>query len=178
MPYFESAKGSAKAPFLPAVFPLPKEALWRRDIAKTDADVVSVPGSTAVSEPMEIEPIWEESGASIVRIWDREVQVLEQLYVFRKRMEVLRFLDVHPFLVPLLLEAYTKIGKYFGPYPQVFLEVISDPEATDDRQLFAFIGTRLSPDEALDGLERFDEEWWLDTLDEAQGELCIDVEFL
>ncbi len=178
MPYSTGVKGSAKAPFLPAVFPLRKEARWGQEIAKAEADVVSVPGSASVSEPLEIGLIWEESGASIVRIWDREVQMLEQLYVFRKRMEVLRFLDVHPFLVPLLLEAYAKIGKYFEPYHQVFLEVISDPEATNDRQLFAFIGTRLSPDEALDSLECFDEEWWLDSLDEAQGKLCIDVEFL
>lgn len=178
MLYSASVKGSTKAPFLPAVFPLRKEVLWGQEIARAEADVVSVPGSAALSEPLEKELIWRESGASIVRFWDREVQMLEELYVFRKRMEVLRFLDVHPFLVLLLLEAYTKIGKHFGPYPQVFLEVVSDPEATDDRKLFAFIGTRLSPDEALDSLERFDEEWWLGTLDEAQGELCIDIEFL
>lgn len=178
MPYSKSAEGSTKVPFLPAVFPLRKEALWGQEITPAEADVLNVPGSAALSEPLEKDLIWRESGASIVRFWDREVQMLEQLYVFRKRMEVLRFLDVHLFLVPLLLEAYAKIGNYFEPYHPVFLEVISDPEATNDRQLFAFIGTHLSPDEALDSLEYFDDEWWLDTLDEARGKLCIDVEFL
>lgn len=178
MPYSASVEGSTKAPFLAAVFPLRKGALWGQEIARAEADVVSVPRSVALSEPLEKELIWRESGASIVRFRDREVQMLEELYVFRRRMEVLRFLDVHPFLVPLLLEAYAKIGRYFEPYHEVFLEVISDPEATNDRQLFAFIGTRLSPDQALDSLERFDEEWWLDVLDQAQGKLCIDVEFL
>lgn len=178
MPYSASVEGPTKAPFLAAAFPLREEVLWGQEIARAQADVVSVPRSVALSEPLEKELIWRQSGASIFRFWDREVQMLEELYVFRRRMEVLRFLDVHPFLVPLLLEAYAKIGRYFEPYHEVFLEVISDPEATNDRQLFAFIGTRLPPDEALDSLEPFDEEWWLDTLDEARGKLCIDVEFL
>ena len=177
MSYFMSTNATAQEPFSPAVFPLRKEALWRRETAPIDADVVSISGSPALFEPRGIE-IWEQSGASVVRIWDCEVQRLEQLYVFRKRIEVLQFLKMNRFLAPLLLEAYTKIGRHFGQYPRVFLEVIADPEANNNSQLFAFIGTSLSPDEALEMLDRLDEEWWLDTLDEAQGKLCIDLEFL
>jgi hypothetical protein len=122
--------------------------------------------------------IWQEIGASIVRTFEFEILSLEQLYTFRGRLEVQRFLEEYPVLAPLLLEAYGKIGSYFGPYPEVALEVVTDPEAADDRQLFAFIGTCLSPDEALDRLEQFDKSWWLSALDRAEGNLCIHVEFL
>ncbi|MBL7075352.1 TIGR04255 family protein [candidate division KSB1 bacterium] len=101
---------------------------------------------------------------------------LERLYTFREREEVLWFLERYPFLVSLLLDAYKEIGNYF-PYSQVFLEVITDPEATEDSQLVIFIATNLAPDKADDRLERFDEDWWLDALDRAQGKLCIDMEF-
>jgi hypothetical protein len=128
--------------------------------------------------PIEVTRIWQEMGAPTVRTLDFETRSLERLYTFRRRAEVSQFLEKHPFLVPLLLEAYSEFGNYFGPYPQVFLEVVTDPEAADDRQLFAFISTRLSPDEALDRLEQFDKSWWLSALDRAEGNLCIHVEFL
>ena len=98
------------------------------------------------------------------------------MYTFGERAEVLWFLDKYPVLVPLLLEACGKIGNYFS-YPQLSLEVLTDPETDGDRQLVMFIGTNLAPDEALPMLEQFDENWWLDASREAQGNLCIHVEF-
>ncbi len=106
-----------------------------------------------------------------------EVQRLEQLYTFGERAEVLWFLEEYPVLVPLLLEAYDKIGNHFS-YSQLSLEVVTDPETNNDHQLVVFIGTNLAPDEALPMLEQFDENWWLDASREAQGNLCIHVEFL
>ncbi|MBC7250165.1 MAG: hypothetical protein H5T62_07760 [Anaerolineae bacterium] len=102
--------------------------------------------------------------------------MLERLYVFKERKEVTSFLEECPFLIPLLLEAHYEIEQHFSP-SQVFLEVITDPEETNSTQLLASIATGLDPDEALDRLERFDEEWWLDALAGARGKLCIDVEF-
>jgi hypothetical protein len=106
------------------------------------------------------------------------IQSLEQLYSFRRPEEVVELLQAHPFLVPLLEEAHEKIAQYFGPSSEVMLEVVTDPEAMDDRELFAFIRTTLPPDEALSNLDRLDQEWWLDAGDRAEGNLCIDVEFL
>ncbi len=114
----------------------------------------------------------------IVRAFELEIQSLERLYTFRRPEEVSGFLEAHSFLIPLLFEAHRQIEKYFGPYPQVFLEVVTDPEATDDRELAAFIRTNLPPDEALNRLERFDEGWWLEASHKARGNLCIHIEFL
>lgn len=110
------------------------------------------------------------------RRYKTEIQWLEQLYTFRERPGVLRFLNKYPFLVSLLLEAHKKIGDYF-PNSQVFLEVVTDPETINDHQLVTFIATNLVPDKAVDSLNRFDDDWWLDALDRAQGKLCINLEF-
>ena len=120
--------------------------------------------------------IWQEIDSSTVRVSQPDVEFLERLYTFRERGEVLGFLEKYPFLVSLLLEAYNEIGNYF-PYSQVFLEVVTDPEVTDDSQLVIFIATDLDPFETDARLERFDEAWWLDALDQAQGKLYINVEF-
>jgi len=102
---------------------------------------------------------------------------VEKYYLFRNRHEVLQFLQKHSFLLPLLVEAYGKIAEYFETFSSVVLEVITEPEAENDRELFAFIRTGRPVDEALARLERFDEEWWLEASDRAQGKLCIHVEF-
>jgi hypothetical protein len=104
------------------------------------------------------------------------IQSLEKLYTFRRPAEISEYIDALPFLVPLLVEAYDKIGEYFGPQPEVILEVVTDPEAIDDRQLVAFIQTGLDPTEVLNRLDRFDEGWWLDASHRSHGKLCIHLE--
>jgi len=106
-----------------------------------------------------------------------EIQGLSRLYSFRNPTEVVNFLQTHSLLVPLLLEAYPRIEEHFGPNPEVVLEVVTDPEAADDQELFAFIRTDLAPDEALEKLHQLDQNWWLDEADRANGKLCIHVEF-
>jgi len=105
------------------------------------------------------------------------LQPFEQLYTFRRPSEVLEFLNAHPFLVPPLMEAHGKIAQYFGPFPDVVLEVVTDPEAENDRELFALVQTDLSPDEALHRLDRLDQEWWLEASLQARCLLNIDVEY-
>jgi hypothetical protein len=104
-------------------------------------------------------------------------EALEKLYNFRRPVEVKGFLAAPPFLVPLLGEAHDKIGEYFGPHPKVVLEVVTDPEADDDRRLFVFNQTSPPPDETLDRLDRLDDDWWLDAGDRGEGKFCLDVEF-
>ncbi len=106
-----------------------------------------------------------------------DLGALEQLYIFRRRSEVTKFLVDNPFLFPFLEEAHEQIRNYFGKSAQVVLEVITDPEVTGDRELVLFVRTSLSPDEAFKKLEQLGEEWWLDAPANARKKLCIDVEF-
>jgi hypothetical protein len=107
---------------------------------------------------------------------DPKPDTLEQLYTYRRPMEVTGFLEAHPFLVPLLVEAHGKIDEYFGPQSDVVLEVVTDPEADDDRELFAFIQTHFPPEETLQKLDRLDQEWWLAASHRSKNKLCIHVE--
>jgi len=104
-------------------------------------------------------------------------QSLEQLYTFRRPLEVSQFLDTHPFLVPLLVEAHGKIEQYFGPSPDVVLQVVTDPEAQGLVKMFGYIVTPLTPEEAGKRLQQFDREWFLLWVSHTEGLLNFDVEF-
>ncbi len=91
--------------------------------------------------------------------------------------EVSSFLQAHPFLFPLLVEAHGKIAEYFEPSTKPILEVIADPESEDSQELFVLILTHDTPEEALSRLDRLDQEWWLDVLPQARGKMTIDVEY-
>lgn len=120
--------------------------------------------------------VLEKSDVSTTSSLSPEEQPLEQLYNFRKPAEVSRFLEVNPFLIPLLREAYTHIRKYF-PSSKLILEAVADPEAIDEEQLVVFIAANHDPDEASEALNRLDEDWWLDAMERAQDKLCITLEF-
>ena len=103
---------------------------------------------------------------------------LEEIYSLRDAAAVRRFLQACPQLIELLLEAHVYLQEYFGPDPQVTLEVVSDPEAESMDELFAYILTSLPVDEALARLDKLDEEWFLDQLDRVDGQLNFNLEFV
>ena len=176
MPYLVNLQKPEQSTSQDALY-LPKQAQWPSESEKLRDIVTNWPGFTvAILEPLKTTQIWENPGASTVRVPQTQIRLLDRLYTFRERTEVLWFLERYPFLPPLLLEAYDEIENHF-PYSELFLEVVTDPEETDDSQLVISIGTNLNPDEADDRLDEFDDSWWLDALDQAQGKLCIDVEF-
>jgi hypothetical protein len=179
MPHLANLQQLTKPPIPGVSFPLPRKARWRPKTERSQTDMVNWRDiSVALLESPEVLRIWQEIGASVVRTYEFELRLVERLYTFRRQAKVSQFLEEFPFLVPLLVEAYSKFGHYFGPYPRAFLEIVTDPEAPDDHELFALIYTSLTPDEALDRLDRFDRDWWLDASQTTQGKLCIDVEFL
>ena len=102
---------------------------------------------------------------------------LEGIYSLRHAAAVRRFLHACPQLVEVLLEARVYLQKYFGPDPQVTLEVVSDPEVEGVEELFAYILTSLPVDEALARLDKLDEEWFLDQLDRVSGRFNFNLEF-
>lgn len=105
-----------------------------------------------------------------------DLEDLERLYSFRQPIQVRTFLGEHAFLAPLLDAAYDIATRYFAPL-SLALEVIADPDTADDQQLVLFVVLQGTPAEAFEKLQRFDDEWWLDAMDEAKGRLCISLEF-
>lgn len=101
---------------------------------------------------------------------------IENLYLFREANEVQGFLEENPFLVPLLQEARIHIKEYF-PDSDVVLEVITDPEIMGEKELVASIVAGQNVEEACETLKQLNEDWWLDTLDRAEDQLHIGLEF-
>lgn len=106
-----------------------------------------------------------------------QLDLIQKLYAFVfERARILRFLEKYPFLVPMLIEAYSNIEKFF-PHSLVRLAVVTDPEEFGTEQLTAFVVTNLGPDETIDALSAFDKKWWLKSLKRTQRKLCITLEF-
>src|SRR6266487_165222 len=128
---------------------------------------------------------WSEKSISATFISEAQLQLIIGHYVFRNDTEVTHLLRENPFLAELLLDTYSKIEMHF-PDSQVFLEVATDYEASDyypgvinnDKELVASITTHLSPEEAMDALNKFYDEWWLKALEKAKGKVSFSLEFL
>jgi hypothetical protein len=103
---------------------------------------------------------------------------LDEMYLLRNTTTVRRFLQTYPRLIDVLLEAQSHLAKHFGPDPQVALEVVSDPEADDAKQLFAYIRTSLPVEAALARLDMLDEEWFLDQLDRVNSLFNFNLEIV
>ncbi len=177
MRYSANLQGSAQSAFRETTSASFPRAQWPLVSGEATPATMTLPRFTmAIQEPWETAQVWYEAGGSTVRLSPIIIQWLERLYTFRERAEVFWFLERHPLLASLLLEAYNEIGLYF-PRSPLFLEVVTDPEASDDHQLVVFISTDLDADAVGESLRQFDKGWWLDALDRAQGNLCITVEF-
>jgi len=112
---------------------------------------------------------WDKSFQSILA--DARLPRLREIYAFRNPDQVRSFLVTHPDLVEVLFEARSYLEALFGSDLEVILEVVTDPDAEGLKQLFAYIHTSLPIDDALERLDRLDEEWFLDQLDRVDG-LC------
>ncbi len=124
-----------------------------------------------------IKPHVVEYATLLAIIESQRLHRLEEIYSLRDPATVWHFLRTYPQLIEVLLEAPVHLQKYFGPDPQVTLEVVSDPEVEGMDELFAYILTSLPVDEALARLDRLDEEWFLDQLDRIDGQFNFNLEF-
>lgn len=111
-----------------------------------------------------------------ISIPQADIELLEQLYTFRGRTEVLQFLDQYPFLVRVLLEAPEKIRQYF-PDSRLFLEVEQDPEAIDWIMLVLSILMNLDPNDAVDRLNQLDWNWGLHNSYEVRSKFFTTLEY-
>lgn len=111
-----------------------------------------------------------------ISIPQTDIELLEQLYTFRGRTEVLQFLAKYPFLVPVLLEAPEKIRQYF-PDSELFLEVEQDPQVIDWIMLVLSILMKLDPDDAVDRLNQLDWNWGLHNSYQVRSKFFTTLEY-
>lgn len=105
-----------------------------------------------------------------------DIEGLKKLYRFRGKTDVLGLIEQYPFLLGLLLKAPDQIRYYF-PDSQLSIEVIADPEGFDDPMLELAICINLDPDEAVDRLNLFQDNWWLNLSYQIRKPLCLILEY-
>ncbi len=96
------------------------------------------------------------------------IHQISQLYILRQPEETREFLLKHPHLIEVLLEGRSATSIIFGRDADVALEIVSDPELDNHQQLFAYIITSLPVEEAIVCLDLFDENWFLQQLDQVE----------
>jgi hypothetical protein len=112
----------------------------------------------------------------MLKVPDRHLNGLDG-YMLSKSSAVGNFLQAHQELNSLLNEAYQELRKYFSS-EDLKLELVADPEIAGDQQLFVYIFTPLSVSDALQKFDEFDERWWLDRIDRANGLLNFNLRFV
>ncbi len=117
--------------------------------------------------------------ASIVRPSGLQLRAIESLYRVPDRSRVLGFLEDHAYLVPVLVEASEHLRVHFDGASLV-LRTVTDPEeenVEDATELVLSVVTPLEPADALSKLAAFEDAWWLGVVPQAQGKLCIDLDY-
>jgi hypothetical protein len=116
-----------------------------------------------------------------VKLWDviSEVRIskLETIFIFRNPDEIKKFLVEHRLIIPVLLNARSIIEKFFGNDVPIALEVIIDPEAKNNKQLFGYISTGSMPlGDALERFNTFDESWFIQQYELTDGLFNFNIE--
>ena len=108
--------------------------------------------------------------------YSSQFHLLSELYAVRNPEEVSEFLEEHGYLIDVLSDLRGKLRDYFDE--QVALELTTEPDDAYARELFARIMTRMPPSQALELLDKFDDDWWLDAASRARGDLNVTLEYL
>lgn len=100
------------------------------------------------------------------------IAMLRDYYNMDGEHDIRACLDGNDNLVPLLYDIHKRIQKYFPNSPLSMRAIQND--------LIISVGTMLNPEDAIDSLDRFDDEWWLDKLLalESNAGIYIRVEYL
>lgn len=108
---------------------------------------------------------------------EKDIKTLEKYYSFQEKDKIVNFLCNNFELVFILNEANKQIRKYFLN-EVLALKLLQFPGDECWEQLAIKIRTNLSPKEAGNKLEQFENEWWLDNSHGINDQLLINLEFV
>jgi hypothetical protein len=111
----------------------------------------------------------------LITLSQPELKNLNDFYTFIEPVKVQKFLEEHSFLLPLLLEAPSKIHRFF-PNSSLSLRVTDDPELVGSEQLILSIPSDFEPQEAISRQNQLDDTWWRSVSFESWQHLCLLLE--
>jgi hypothetical protein len=105
-----------------------------------------------------------------------DLENLQNFYQFRNRSDILGFLKVNPFLIPILQEGQVKINHHF-PTSTAFLECIQDPKISDS-QLAIYLTREIeNTEEAMERIENLYDDWLSEQKTEVRCKLYVRFNF-
>jgi len=105
------------------------------------------------------------------------ISALNSYFDYRGKSQVKDYLKSYPALIVFLQDSYKYLVKIFGQTTRYVLELATDPEH-DHQTLFVYIRTPLSVGEAQARLDAFDDQWFLDHVDEIGDRLNFNLEIV
>ena len=102
------------------------------------------------------------------------------MYELREPGAIQAFVDRHPEIVDVLIEAAWRIPESLPSDERVALDLVQVPDDDDDGngELFAIVRTRLGAEEIRPSLTRMQEGWLIDAGRRAGGHFNVHVEFV
>jgi uncharacterized protein (DUF1810 family) len=85
------------------------------------------------------------------------------------------YLAQYPFLKPVLEEAEERVTQYFGDDVELVYTVVHDAEVANWITLFGAIWNDLPVEDALNRLEKFDWDWYLELPFEVRDKLIFQI---
>lgn len=139
----------------------PRKSLWGlcADLgpAPSAEDIINKPNFATIRTPNLTTSNMTQH--TTIKLAAPQIESLQKAYIIRDKDEVFEFIESHPYLLPILLEAPEKIRRYF-PDEKLGLGVVYDPEIVNYVHLVLSIDlTNLDPYEAMDKEDELYENW-------------------
>ncbi len=105
-------------------------------------------------------------------------EILARDYEIKNPAQVAEFIGENLFLLELLEEIPSEIFVHFGNNQRLQLEILSEPDFPDSKELWVSVLTELSAQKARQIMDKFDQNWWLGNLDRADCKLNIALQYV
>ena len=114
---------------------------------------------------------------SYEELYEEKISSLEKVIEFDSRPEVRLFLRKNSFLTDVIYEAIGKLKQIFLE-ERLKLTIENDPEIEKDPMVLSLrILTKRDPKEAIEMLNKFNREWWLEVKPTTKQKLIIEEEY-
>ena len=106
-----------------------------------------------------------------------KIKELSEHLIFRgDYLYIEKYILKNRHLIPFLEQIPLRILEFF-PSSKLYLELVTDPEERNEEELFIYIKTSLNPRKALEKLEDFDKNWFIDACLTYDADICVNLEF-
>jgi len=105
-----------------------------------------------------------------------KIEILSSSYIFREPDEVYRLLSSNKTLITLVTSAYKKIREEF-PSEKIFLEAVSDPPFSSEKDVVISVSTSLPVDKAIERLDKVDNVRWDKDSKDPYVDICVKLEY-